>query len=189
MVERDLAKVEVAGSSPVIRLKRVSEKVLAFCFIFSKREDGRMKQILIRKAVKEDLASIVSLAQLMWPENTGESLIEEFADTLQDPKACCFLLLYEGKSIGFAQAQLRVDYVEGTRSSPVGYLEGIFVKEEFRRKGYAAKLVRECENWARERGCSEFASDCPVENQISYMFHLHMGFLEANRIICFTKKL
>ena len=30
MVERDLAKVEVAGSSPVIRLKRVSEKVLAF---------------------------------------------------------------------------------------------------------------------------------------------------------------
>ena len=30
LVERDLAKVEVAGSSPVIRLKRVSEKVLAF---------------------------------------------------------------------------------------------------------------------------------------------------------------
>ena len=35
LVERDLAKVEVAGSSPVIRLKRVSEKVLAFCFPLS----------------------------------------------------------------------------------------------------------------------------------------------------------
>ena len=36
LVERDLAKVEVAGSSPVIRLKRVSEKVLAF-FVFPGR--------------------------------------------------------------------------------------------------------------------------------------------------------
>ena len=34
LVERNLAKVEVAGSSPVIRLKRVSEKVLAF-FVLS----------------------------------------------------------------------------------------------------------------------------------------------------------
>ena len=44
MVERNLAKVEVAGSSPVIRLKRVSEKVLAFCFI---RKTGLQQFILL----------------------------------------------------------------------------------------------------------------------------------------------
>ena len=36
LVERNLAKVEVAGSSPVIRLKRVSEKMLAF-FVLPER--------------------------------------------------------------------------------------------------------------------------------------------------------
>ena len=34
--------------------------------------------------------------------------------------------------IGFAQCTLRNDYVEGSSSSPVGYLEGIYVKDEYR---------------------------------------------------------
>ena len=38
---------------------------------------------------------------------------------------------------GFAQCGLRFDYVEGTDSSPVGYLEGIFVLEEYKKRGYA----------------------------------------------------
>lgn len=36
--------------------------------------------------------------------------------------------------IGFAQCQLRCDYVEGTKTTPVGYLEGIFIKDGYRRK-------------------------------------------------------
>jgi len=79
--------------------------------------------------------------------------------------------------------------VEGTDSSPVGYLEGIFVEEEFRKKGYAKELLASCERWAKEMGCTEFASDCELENTGSLAFHLRMGFMEANRVICFTKKL
>ncbi len=37
-----------------------------------------------------------------------------------------FFIKYEGDiPAGFAQCQLRHDYVEGTETSPVGYLEGI----------------------------------------------------------------
>lgn len=57
---------------------------------------------------------------------------------------------------------MRHDYVEGTDSSPVGYLEGIFVKEEFRNKNYAKNLLKKCEKWAKEKGCSEFASLIPL---------------------------
>ena len=32
-------------------------------------------------------------------------------------------------------------------------------------------------------------SDCELENTHSLQFHLNVGFEEANRIICFTKKL
>ena len=37
--------------------------------------------------------------------------------------------------------------------------------------------------------CIEFASDCELTNIESLQFHLAIGFAEANRIICFTKKL
>ncbi len=67
--------------------------------------------------------------------------------------------------------------------------KGIFIREEFRHKGYAKELLQECEKWAKERKCSEFASDCELCNDDSLQFHLAMGFEEANRIICFKKEL
>lgn len=91
--------------------------------------------------------------------------------------------------MGFAQCQLRHDYVEGTESRPVGYLEGIYVVEEFRKQGLAKELLKTCEDWARKQGCHEFASDCELDNQESYKFHMNVGFEEANRVICFTKQL
>lgn len=91
--------------------------------------------------------------------------------------------------MGFAQCSLRTDYVEGTKSSPVGYLEGIYLKEPFRGRGLGRALAGHCEDWARRRGCSGFASDCETENTGSIRFHLASGFWEAGRIICFVKPL
>ena len=71
----------------------------------------------------------------------------------------------------------------------MGYLEGIWVSEECRGRGVARALLCACEEWARACGCTEFASDCELDNAQSLHFHLHTGFEEANRIICFTKKL
>ena len=90
---------------------------------------------------------------------------------------------------GFAQCQLRYDYVEGTKTTPVGYLEGIFIKDGYRNKGYAKELLLECEAWAKYNGCQEFASDCEIDNINSLHFHKAMNFTEANRIICFIKAL
>src|SRR5690625_5169476 len=100
-----------------------------------------------------------------------------------------FLVYQDNEAIGFAQCQLRYDYVEGTSSSPVGYLDGIFVKEVFRKQGFAKQLVDTCERWAKNKGCREFASDCELENEESLSVHLKMGFSEVNRIICFKKEL
>ena len=93
------------------------------------------------------------------------------------------------RAIGFAQCQLRRDYVEGCSTSPVGFLEGIYVEPSARRLGVAQALLRACEDWARNAGCTEFASDCELPNTDSLAFHLRLGFTEANRIICFIKKL
>lgn len=144
---------------------------------------------MIKKAGIEDLVDVAKLAVLMWNENTVQDLVDEFSDLILRGNTQFFLEYDQDIPVGFAQCQLRYDYVEGTDTSPVGYLEGIFIMEEFRHKGYAKELLSECEIWARQKGCREFASDCEIDNTSSFGFHMALGFEEANRIICFTKKL
>jgi len=144
---------------------------------------------MIRKAETKDLQILAELACRLWPEHKQEELTGELGEVLEDPEAAFFLAYQDGAAVGFAQCQLRHDYVEGTDSSPVGYLEGIYVAEGCRKRGTARALLAACESWAREMGCEEFASDCELTNTQSLAFHLKVGFREANRIICFTKKL
>ena len=144
---------------------------------------------MIRKAQVKDLSVIAELACQLWPDHTAPEMRLEFAGILAKPDAAFFLAYENENAIGFAQCQLRHDYVEGTDSSPVGYLEGIYVAEGYRKQGIAKELLTACETWAKSKGCTEFASDCELDNTQSLRFHLNVGFEEANRIICFTKKL
>ena len=144
---------------------------------------------MIRKAERKDASAIAGLALQLWPDHSLAEFETEFTELAADPEAAVFLAFREETAVGFAQCQLRHDYVEGTENSPVGYLEGIFVAKQYRNQGTARMLLTACENWARTKGCTEFASDCELTNTQSLRFHLNVGFTEANRIICFTKKL
>ncbi len=143
---------------------------------------------MIRRASLSDVSVAAGLASLLW-EGSANEYIEMFSELISSSKCAVFIDFDGDTPAGFAQCQLRHDYVEGTDSSPVGYLEGIFVREEYRRQGRARALLNACERWTESQGCTEFASDCELENEASPLFHLRMGFIEANRIICFTKQL
>ncbi len=142
---------------------------------------------MIKQAGKEDAFELARLANQMWGGKEITERAEEFKALIESENAACFLKYEEEVAVGFAQCQLRHDYVEGTETSPVGYLEGILVEEAFRHKGYAKELLTECEKWAKSKGCTEFASDCELENEESLRFHMAMQFEEANRVICFRK--
>lgn len=144
---------------------------------------------MIRQANAKDLPALAELACRLWPDHSMEEMEAELARIMAKPEAAFFLAFHQERAVGFAQCQLRHDYVEGTDSSPVGYLEGIFVAEDRRHQGIAKALLAACEGWARDQGCAEFASDCELSNVDSLGFHLKVGFLEAGRVICFTKKL
>ena len=144
---------------------------------------------MIYKAQKSDTAIVSALAAKVWSSTAVEDLIEEFNEFLISEDSATYLYIINNKAVGFAQCQLRRDYVEGTKTSPVGYLEGVYVEPEYRKQGCGKALVQACENWAKKMGCTEFASDCELHNTDSLAFHLHSGFTEANRIICFAKKL
>ena len=144
---------------------------------------------MVRIATKEESRILAEMAVQMWDSHTVDALETEFIETLNGKQSSFFIKYIHDLPIGFAQCSLRTDYVEGTDSSPVGYLEGIFVKEEHRKNGYAKELLNACEKWAKEMGCNEFASDCELNNVDSFKFHMAMGFEEANRIICFKKRI
>ncbi len=148
-----------------------------------------MNKYTIRRAGKKDVCAVSQLALMLWPENAIDDLKGEFAQLLAYDECAIFLCMADEEAVGFAQCQLRHDYVEGTDSSPVGYLEGIFVHPRHRKNGCARILLQGCQDWAKALGCAHFASDCELDNAESLAFHLKMGFIEANRIICFTKNL
>ena len=144
---------------------------------------------MIKTATIEHLTVVTNLAIDLWPNHSFDDLEKDMRKMLLNKSALTALYFCKDKPIAFAQCQLRNDYVEGTESSPVGYLEGIYVQKYFRHKGIAKELLQYCEKWAKENSCIEFASDCEIDNIESLKFHLKVGFTEANRIICFNKRL
>jgi aminoglycoside 6'-N-acetyltransferase I len=146
--------------------------------------------IKYEKATINDIRPITELALFLYPgDSSFECLYDEYKESLQSDRLAVFLAMDGEKIIGFGECSLRTDYVEGTNGGTVGYLEGIYVLPEYRLCGIAKSLVKHCENWAKDNGCVEFASDCLLDNIDSYDFHTRIGFQEANRLICFTKNL
>ena len=150
------------------------------------------KEVIIRyfetKLEHVDELSLIA-NNLLWTNHDIKDIKNVLTKYIVGDETSVFACSINEKIIGLALVSLRHDYVEGCITSPVGYLEGICVNSEYRNKGVASNLCKQCEQWAKERGCKEFASDCELTNDISYNFHLNIGFKEQNRIIHFKKDL
>lgn len=144
---------------------------------------------MIREARKEEALVLAQMARKIWDNDSVEELKKEFEEFADNQNMVSFIIYEDSDPIGFANLSIRYDYVEGCETTPVAYLEGIFVDEKYRNRGYGRDLIKACENWAKDRDIKEFASDCELTNLSSLAFHKDIGFEEANRIICFKKDL
>jgi aminoglycoside 6'-N-acetyltransferase I len=137
----------------------------------------------------------MAMRSALWPEMTEEDNLTETGKLETgklDAEAKAFVriaLNTEGKPVGFAEATLRTDYVNGCETSPVAFLEGIYVEPRARRQGVAKELVAEVERWALGHGCREFASDAFLDNEASHRMHRGLGFMETERVVYFRKDL
>lgn len=145
---------------------------------------------MIEQVSKENIAFYAQMAHQLWPEGELEEHLQELLELLHSDSQACFLYKTPtGKYIGFIQLSLRSDYVEGCETSPVAYVEGIFVAEPYRKTGIAREMIAAGEKWGKEKGCQEIASDAIISNELSIQFHKAVGFTEANRIVCFAKQI
>ena len=104
--------------------------------------------------------------------------------------AIVYLAREEGDDVvTFAEATLRRDYVNGCSTSPVGFLEGVYVKPPYRDRGLAPVLCEALEDWAADLGCIEFASDVLLQNTLGQKVHEALGFEETERVIFYAKRL
>ena len=132
---------------------------------------------------KNNESEWAALCTALWPDYTTRDILRLKAEGKFKTD---FLYLSEGKAIAFMSLSLRHDYVQGTHSSTVGYLEGIYVTPEWRGKGIAKALVAHAKTWTMEQGCSELGSDVIYGNEASLAFHKKVGFREDNTIVCFS---
>jgi len=141
---------------------------------------------MIIPLTKENENTWAEMCVALWPDLTVDEVLRMNHEGLFKNE---FLYLDNDEAAAFLSLSVRYDYVEGTDSSPVGYIEGIYVKPEFRRKGIAEKLIDHAKKWSLKYDCSELASDCTLDNVTSQAFHKSVGFEEANRLVCYTMKL
>jgi len=144
--------------------------------------------VTIRQAVREDMDDWFKMRKGVWPDAPDEYLNFDMEDIFSSEQDMIFLASVENKPVGMIEARIR-DYGEGCETSPVGYIEGWFVQEEFRGKGIAGALTQAAENWAREKGCTEMGSDTWLENETSIRAHVKMGYVEVERLVHFVKQL
>lgn len=144
--------------------------------------------IFIRRATHEDKEIWFQMRKGIWPEAPEEYMTYDQDDILASDKDAIFLAFINERPVGMIEARLR-DYGEGCETSPVGYIEGWFVYEDVRGRGIAGTLAQAAENWAREKGCTEMASDTWLDNLTSIRVHTKLGYHEAERLVHFVKKL
>ncbi|WP_230499554.1 aminoglycoside 6'-N-acetyltransferase [Sutcliffiella rhizosphaerae] len=131
----------------------------------------------------------VELAHSLWPTSTKEDLAATYHDIVPSSRNRILFYKENNEIVAFMHLSIREDYVEGSESSPTGYVEGVFVLEEHRRKGFSKKLLHAGESWLKARGCQQIGSDIHLENEISYYFHTSLGFQESSRLIAFIKSI
>ena len=129
----------------------------------------------------------LSLRASLWPHASESEHLCEMADVLARRHYVRLAFGPDGSTIGFVEASKRVDYVNGTNSSPVVFLEGLYVEPASRRNGVARALVADVEHWARAERCSELASDSPLENVEAHAAHRALGFEEMERVVYFRR--
>jgi aminoglycoside 6'-N-acetyltransferase I len=146
--------------------------------------------MIIRHAAHSDQAEWLRMRSTLWPDCPVDDHHSEMQEQIDDPTRYAVFVIErdDGKLGGFLEVSLRA-YADGCRTSPVGYIEGWYVDADLRQQGWGGELVKAAEQWASAQACTEMASDCELDNDVSWRAHLALGYEEVDRAIQFRKSL
>lgn len=147
--------------------------------------------MILERVLSIDDSDWLRLRSGLWPDCSTAEHLKEMVNLVARPERFMQFVARDAdrEALGLAEASIRTDNVNGTRGSPVGFLEGLYVVPGARRMGVARSLVEAVAEWVLSRGCRELASDTELENVLSQIVHRRLGFAEAERVVCFNKSI
>jgi len=151
--------------------------------------------IRVRQGKISDQHQLAAMRHLLWPDATTEDHRKELEAILHSgrygtlPMAILVSESEDSGLTGFLEVGLR-SHADGCDiAQPVGFVEGWFVHEAFRKQGIGAALIRAAEDWSRRQGCREIASDTWIDDEMSIDAHQALGFEVVDRCVHFRKPL
>ena len=123
-------------------------------------KDDRQKICFVHPD-KANLDEWLKMRCMLWNYHIKFTLRTEMKDIykrFQKGERMIYLARLNEIYAGFIELSLR-ESVPGCTTSPVGFIEGWFVKEEYRGNGVGRCLTEQGELWAKSKGCTEMASD------------------------------
>ena len=143
----------------------------------------------IQPVQRDQFGDWLRLREAVYSGIDGEFHDQEMELFLGDDTKECFLAITDaGDTCGMVEVSLR-NIVDGCLTSPVGYIEGVYVDPKFRGIGIARQLLEKAEDWCRSQGCREMGTDAELHNTDAQCFHQKMGFKETFRIVGYRKDL
>ena len=150
-----------------------------------------MTPFKIEAAGRKHAVEWATLRAQLWPDSSVAEHAVEVEAALADGsgRTTTFVAVDLERVLGVVEASLRTDYVNGCDTSPVAFIEGLYVRPDSRDQGVAGRLCEAVAAWGRELGCRELGSDADLDNSESQAFHLAIGFEETERVVFFRKRL
>jgi aminoglycoside 6'-N-acetyltransferase I len=130
--------------------------------------DNTFRQIEVH-----DRALWAQLRAELWPDESVETHHKELNEFLERGNFWGFVAeLSDGTAAGFAEVAIR-DYANGSVSRPVAFLEGIWIRQQFRRPRLGARLLQTVESFLVSRGFAELGADAFIDDRESR--HMRAG--------------
>jgi aminoglycoside 6'-N-acetyltransferase I len=154
-----------------------------------------LSDIQIRLAQPSDCDQLASMHEALWPSASAEEHAREITAILAGtfPLTMPLIILVaeasDRKLVGFLEVDLR-SHADGCNPArSVGYVEGWYIAEGHRHQGIGKKLIQAAEDWARNQGCLEMASDTWIDNEGSQRAHEALGYEVVDRCVHYRKTL
>ncbi len=99
------------------------------------------------------------LRYLLWDaDDHALEIARFFTGELEEPVEVLIARDCEGRAVGHVELSIRDD-IDGLKGVKTGYIEGLYVEVSHRSNGLVGQFLRASEQWAKDQGCSAFASD------------------------------
>lgn len=129
--------------------------------------------ILIRKAINEDVTKILDLFTQLGFESTKEKLISFFENNTELPKSFLYVAEQNKNILGAMDFSI-VEYFYYQK--PVLCIRAMVIDETKRGQGLGQKLIKFAEEQAKSKNCEYLELVSGVKRKDAHRFYLNLGF-------------